>query len=571
MRRRLRLDKRVMRFMNDLQIRVSALLIALAFVGAIAHVCVGQTPKPTPVEAPPKQPTFELPARPMPDATRVGVSTGSEKALTLAEAIEMALKNNNDIDLSRNDTEIADLGIMRAKGAWDPLISSESYYESVSTPTASAIGGAVNGSVTQRRILGTGSFSGLSPIGGGSYSATLTGSRTTTSNTNSFLNPQYPTSAVFQYVQPLWRGRKIDASRRQLKVANKTLQLNNAQLEQKAMDIVAAVEQAYWDLSYALRNQQVQTDSLLQAREQLESNKRLVAKGVLAPIEIVAAQAQIAQFERSVYSAKETVTRAENNLKTLLLPDRNDAEWSRPLTPTTPVTNAAPQIGLEVAMSEALKNRPELEQIEVTADINRIDQTFYKDQTKPQINIVGSYTTNGLAGTETAAAINPSTGLSRVPPNLVGGLGSSLTNLLQQDYPTYRAGVQISLPLRNRVAKANYGQTLVEAKRIDNLRDQAEQAIEAEVRNSLQALRSAEASLASANAQRIAAEELYNSEQRQFRAGATTFYLVLQRQTDLLVARGAEIQSQTDLNKAISIFNRAIGKTLEINNVDIGR
>ena len=158
-------------------------------------------------------------------------------------------------------------------------------------------------------------------------------------------------------------------------------------------------------------------------------------------------------------------------------------------------------------------------------------------------------------------------GAANLPPNLIGGYGNSLGNLLQQDYPTYRIGVQISLPWGNRVAKANLGRTQVIADRLANNRAQTEQLIEAEVRNALQALRSAESRLTSATAARTAAEELSASEQRQFRAGTTTFFLVSLRQTELLAARGRELQAQTDLNIAISEFYRALGKTLAVNNV----
>lgn len=228
-------------------------------------------------------------------------------------------------------------------------------------------------------------------------------------------------------------------------------------------------------------------------------------------------------------------------------------------------------MSLDAAVQTAMKNRPEVEQWATTEEINKIDERYFRDQKKPQIDLYGIYTTSGLSGTETPAAFNPTTGLSRVPVNLVGGYFNSLGNLLQQDYPTFRVGVSISLPWSNRTAKANLGQTLVEAERIRNLRTQAEQRIEAEVRNALQALRSAEARLASATAARTASEELYASEQRQFRSGTTTFYLVLQRQTDLLSARGRELQAQTSLNKAISEFQRAIGNTLSVNNVTVSK
>ena len=509
-------------------LRPFALKISLAspvLMLALAAGAASQTPTPTP-EPLPVQPNLALPASPMPSNER---------------------------------------------GVYDPLITSDNYYERASTPTASAIGGAVNGAVTQTRMFNSAGVSGFTPAAGGSYSLLFNSSRTTTSNTNSFLNPQFPSSLTFNYTQPLLRDRRFDGNRRSIEIAKRNRSISDAQLRIKAMDVISGVESAYWDLTFALRNLQVQTDTLKQAKEQLESNKRLVEKGVLAPIEIVAANAQISTFEQTVFLAQESVTRAENTLKTLLLPDRSSPEWARPLTPVTPVSLRSPVMSLDAAVQTAMKNRPEVEQWATTEEINKIDERYYRDQKKPQIDLYGIYTTSGLSGTETPAAFNPTTGLSRVPTNLVGGYFNSLGNLLQQDYPTFRVGVSISLPWGNRTAKANLGQTLVEAERIRNLRTQAEQRIEAEVRNSLQALRSAEARLASATAARAASEELYASEQRQFRSGTTTFYLVLQRQTDLLGARGRELQAQTDLNKAISEFQRAIGNTLSVNNVTVSK
>jgi HAE1 family hydrophobic/amphiphilic exporter-1 len=111
----------------------------------------------------------------------------------------------------------------------------------------------------------------------------------------------------------------------------------------------------------------------------------------------------------------------------------------------------------------------------------------------------------------------------------------------------------------------------VEGNRIENQRAQAEENIEAEVRNALQALRSAESRLKAATDARVAAEELFASEQRQFRGGTSTFYLVLQRQTELAAARARELQARTDLNKAISAFNRAMGTTLTANRVTVSK
>ncbi len=550
------------------------ILMILTAAGAFSQVPTPTPDAPSggavlPNDPPPVAPDFQAPPRPLPSAERVGVDLGNQKTLTLEEAVEMALKNNNDIDTSRNDVQIAEFNLRGARGVFDPLLASENYYESLTIPTASLIGGAVNGAVTQTRYFGNAGVSGFAPWRGGVYSARFDSSRTTTSNTNSFLNPQYPTVLNFTYTQPLLRDFRTDNNRRQIAIAKKNLSLSDAQFRQRAIEIIAQVEQAYWNLAFTLRNLQVQIDAVKQARTQLESNQRQVNKGVLAPIDVVAATAQITTFEQGVYTAQEDVTRAENTLKTLLLADRTSSEWGRPITPVSPISLEPPRVGLEIALDEALKNRPEIAQLETSAEINKINEGYFRDQTKPQIDLVGSYTSQGLAGSETAAAINPATGLSRVPPNLVGGYFNSLGNLVALDYPTYRVGVTISLPWGNTTAKANLGRTLVEGTRISNQRAQSEQIIEAEVRNALQALRSAEARLASAAASRLSAEQLLSSEQRQFAAGTTTTYLVLQRQTELLAARSRELQAQTDLNRAISEFQRSTGTTLTANNVTV--
>jgi len=528
------------------------------------------TPPPTNIpEPPPVAPTFQAPIRALPSAERTGVDAANQLTLSIDQAIEMALKNNNSIDVFRNNIQINEFNLRAARGVYDPLLTSQHFYESVTTPTASRIGGAVNGAVTQQRFFSTGGVNGFSPVGGGQYSADFNAARTTTSNTNSFLNPQYPSTFTATYTQPLFRNFSIDQNRREIQIAQKNVQLTDSQFRQQAIDVVGQIEQAYWNLVFALRDLQVQVDAFKQAQAQLESNQRQVEKGVLAPIDVVAATAQLATFEQNIYTAQQVVTVAENTLKTLILPDRTAPDWSRPLTPISPVALEAPHVPLEAAIAEALKNRPELEQLDIQADINKVDQRFFRNQTKPQIDLFANYSSAGLAGSPTAASIDPTTGETIVVPNLRGGLGNSIANLFQNDYPTYRAGVNISFPWGNHVAKANLGRSVVEGERIENQRMQAEQTVESDVRNALEAVRAAEARVSAAAVGRDAAEKLYESEQRQFRAGTTTLFLVLQRQQDLTAARGRELLAQTQLNNAISQFRRATGRTLSANNIVI--
>jgi HAE1 family hydrophobic/amphiphilic exporter-1 len=539
--------------------------LVAAFVLCFEGFASAQTPSPTPDEPLPIPRSFNKPLNPLPDASRVGVITGDELSLTLAQAIEMALGNNHDIEVSRKDVHIAEFNFEAANGIYDPLFNSQSYYESRTTPTASTIGGTTTDSITQRQFYGDLGLSGFVPKFGGSYDVIFNSARTTTTSRNATLNPQFPTAFTSTFTQPLWRNRSIDANRRNILIASKNIDITESQLQQKAMDIIANVEQAYWDLLYALRNFQVQLEGLQQAREQLESNQRMADKGALAPIEVVAAQAQVANFEQVVYTAQETVTRSENTLKTLVLADRTSAEWSRPLMPVTSPFIDVPHVGVEIAAAEALRNRPEIAQLETSAEINKIDEKFYRNQTKPQIDLVSSYTSAGLAGSR-----NP-TSPGNPPESLIGGYFTSLGRIISFDFPTYRAGFQISFPIRNRTARANFGRTLVEGRRIGDQLAQAELNIEAEVRNAIQALQSAESRMQAATDARVASEELYESEQRQFRGGATTFFVVRQRLTDLAVARALELRARADLNKAISAFNRSVGATLTANNVAVSK
>lgn len=553
----------------------------------------GVAPAVLPDDPPPVAPDFQAPIRPLPSAERVGVDVSDQLPLTLREAITLALQNNNDIDSAKIGVQIAEFELRAARGVYDPVITSENYYERRTTPTASVIGGASSsGSVTQSSLVNGFNVTGFSPRFGGLYQADFSGSRTTTDNQNATLNPQFPSVLTFTYTQPLWRGFRFDNNRRTIEIAKKNLNLTDAQFRQRAVETIAQVESAYWDLIFALRNLQVQIDAVKQARVQLESNQRLVEKGALAPIEIVSANTQITTFEQNVYTAQESVTLAENNLKTLMLPDTTDEIWKRALVPVSSVDVEIPRVSLETAIADALSNRQELSQIKTNAEINRINERFFRDQTKPQIDLVGSYTANGLAGTAvprtgtgTTSAlttrVNELSALNGLPPlptstttatlpeNLVGGYFKSLSNLATADYPTYRVGVTISLPLRNRTAEANLGRTLVEADQLKNQQAQQEQTIESEVRNALQALRSSEARLQSAIASRLSAEQLYDSEQRLFRAGTSTVFLVQQRQITLVTARSNELQAQTLLNKAVSTFQRATGRTLSANSVEI--
>ena len=563
----------------------------ITFVLAVQSVLMAQQ-QVEQIPVPPVAPDFRAPQKPLPELNRVGVDMNRQQPLSLREALAMALENNKDIEVARENVRIAEFDLRGAQGAYDPRFSTSAFYERVENPIASFLSGGQNGSTIQIDYTATARLEGQSPVLGGNYRLDFSSIRLTTNNQFTALSPQYPTALTFTYTQPLWRGLKIDNSRRQIEIARKNLSLTDAQFRQRAIDTITNVQRAYWDLVFALRSLQVQRDAVSTARSQLEHNKRLVNEGQLAPIDVVAAEAQISTYEQGVFSALEGVSRAENNLKNMIAQNQKAQIWSASIVPSDPVELTVPEVTLPDALKTAMENRPELQQSNVLQEINKIDQRYYKDQTKPAVDLVGTYGVTGLAGAVSSNVVNPFTqssllvrqrvdelssiaGLEPLPvippqqfsPDLLGGYGQSLQNLLANRYGTARVGVQISLPLRNRTAEAQLGRSLVEGERLGTQREQLEQTIQVDVRNALQAVRSSEARLRAAAATREANEQQFASEQRKLDAGQSTTFLVLERQTALTESRGQEVKAQTDLNKAIADLQRATGNALRVNSI----
>ena len=255
---------------------------------------------------------------------------------------------------------------------------------------------------------------------------------------------------------------------------------------------------------------------------------------------------------------------------------------------------------VDEAVKLALSRRPELKALDITREQNDIDRTFYKDQTKPQLNVIGGYTLSGLAGdpldTATQPPIgddNPNNALytrlnelsllanldaidvpatqadNAVPPFFGGGFGRALSNLFARRFPTALVQLQMDLPLRNRTARANLARTEIAATQLERRRQQVEQLIESEVRDAMQAVRSSQQRHEAASSQRRYALEQYESERRRFDSGLSTVFLVLERQTVYVTSQASELRSRADLNQAVAQLERAIGGTLDWHGVKI--
>lgn len=568
------------------------LYILIIFVLAAAGMAVSAqdpTPTPTPVVSdrqtvapenikgvPPVAPDYRSDERGLPDLGRVGVDLLQQRALTLRQAIELALDNNKDIEITRKNETIAEFDLRIARAFYQPRLTGQTYYDRSTVANVSIFSN--NQKTTQGAFVGNAALQAYVPNYGTVFSGTFNNQRLSTDNPISILSPQLNTNLGFSVTQPLFRGRKFDQPRRAIEIAKRNISLTDIQFRQRSIEVVAGVQRAYWDLAFALRNLQVQRDGVRDAKSQLDHNRRLVDEGQLAPIDIIAAETQVANFEQAVYDALNTVNLSENVLKNLISPNRNDTIWNEALMPVESVELASANTSLAEAMETALAGRPEIEINRAQKQINAIDQRFYREQKKPQIDFVASYSTAGIGGSQnpnfsptfpTPCSIDPaSPACAQQRANLAVLTGNPFSGLFANRYPVLRFGVNFNIPLfGDKTAKAQLGRALVEAERLETQGEQAEQVIQVEVRNALQAIRTGEARLRSAAIARENTAKQYESEQRKLDAGQSDIYKVLERQTALTVARSNELRARTDLNKAIADLQRATGNSLKANDV----
>jgi HAE1 family hydrophobic/amphiphilic exporter-1 len=553
-------------------------VVVLGFV-----MCAGTTPANAQ-----ESENFNLPPR-------VGIT--GEVPMSLDEAIRLVLENNNAIAVSRIGREISAFGVTSSKGAFDPVFGLKSSAYRQVTPVSSTIGGSANGALDQRAVSIQPQVSGSLPWAGTAYQVSFSSARQTSDNSFTTLNPQFPSALSFNVTQPLGRNFKFDAAREGLAVSRKNQTLTFEQLRQLLSDSVTQTVEAYSDLVYANEFLKIEVDAVGLARNQVNSNQRMVDQGVSAPVDVIEARTQLATFEQAVYLAQAQLTRAENNLKSLILANRNDPLWSSSLRPVTDLNLNAPSITLADAIRDAISTRPEMSQVEIESEINGLNTRLYRNQTKPQIDLVGGYTSAGLGGHPVVPKVNPFTsgfdpiierlnelsnasglsplasasgiGSGGVPPILDGGYGQSFSNLLHGNFPTAQVGVNISLPFRNRTAEANLGASLAEGRKIQVQKDNLEQLIQSDVRGNLQAVESSRLRLRAAVDTRSFAEQQYESEQRKFQSGTSTVFLVLDRQQAMVRARILELQAQTDLSKAIAELDRATARTFAIHNITV--
>ncbi len=536
---------------------------------------------------------------------RVGVNASQTRPLSLDQAIRLALGNNNNIEIAREDVRIAESGLRSLEGTYDGTFNFAPNYTRNNT----------TGQPATADIRFNSSFSRLVKPGGGNYQVFFNNSRTE----NAFAQAQatsgnigggsssalFFTSIGVTYTQPLMRDFRVDQTRRQIKIQQKRVAQSDADFRRQTIDTISQVQRAYWDLVFALRDQENRVANLNLTKENLRQVEAKISAGSAAPLQRAEVSTELANRESDVLIASQQVSIAENALKQLLLKDAIAPEWSESLIPTdTPdidVQDPAP-VSLDDAIKDAIANRPELNRLRLEKEINTIDVDYFKNQTRPRLDFSSTLSFNGIAqsGSDSSSSTfvplitgdptsnadafllqqirllnmgNPTNSqipnIEFLPPPafFTGGYSQSLRNMFRSDAPNYTFGVTFSFPLKNTTAEADLATAEYQRSRLDAQTRSQEQTILTEVRNAVQALETSRQRVRTARQALENAEIQLDGERKLFDVGRSTTFLLFQRENALTNAKNAEIRAETDYNKALADLQRVTSTTLASNNV----
>ena len=474
-----------------------------------------------------------------------GQVTNQARSLTLQECIERALENNLEIRSQRITPTIQTWGVMGAQGVYDPVLSGGINNQSTTTWLSSSDAqglGTTNITQRTRSWLTSADLSGKLPSGA-TYDFSAAGDHSYgNSSSNSFSTFSGDTGVTL--TQPLLKnfGFGVNAATIRIARENRTIAIQN--FVQFVMTTISSVANAYYELVYAIENHKSAVETRELARELLDQNRIKERVGTMSPLDVIQAEAGVAESEQSVITTARAIKDNENTLKRLICQQISEF-GSATLVPVDypPVQ----MIALDVAEStrRALEIRADYQSAYHALESQNITVQFNRNQLWPEVNLTGTYNLNGL-------------GYS------FSSFGDNLTSTRS---PYWNVGVVVSVPLGNRQARANYHTAKLDADQLLLSLKSLEQNIVVAVDDAVGHVETNLKSVEAARAATRLAQESLDAEKKKLLAGTSTTFLVLQAQTTLATQRSAQIRAEADYHESLVALDLAEGTILAKNNI----
>jgi outer membrane protein TolC len=472
--------------------------------------------------------------------------------LSLDDAVKRALENNADIAVEKYNPEIGAQNVRGAQGIYDPFLSTTLRQSRRTDPPSSAFSGGDK--VETDTFTYNVGISQYLPTGG-SFGLSFNNFRQDTNNVFSTFNPAYSSTLSLNVTQPLLRNFRLDSSRLNLRVARKNREITDLQFRQTVVNTVANVKQLYYDLLYAMDNLEAQRKSLSLATKLLEENRIKVRVGTMAPLDVVAAESEVASREEGVIVAENTLLEAEDAVKRSIFPKNDPSTWDLRIVPTdrpTADTVGPGTVDTQGAIANALEKRTDLVAARKGLERADISLDYARSQKLPQVDLVASYGTTGLGGNQITRDGFGGPIIDIVP----GGYGDALSDVFGREFPTWSIGVNLSYSLGNRQAAAAAAEARISKDQaVANLR-RLELQVASEVRSAARAVETNYKRVESTRAARVLTERRLDAEEKKFAAGMSTNFQVTQAQRDLAVADVAELRAVADYRKSLINLDR---------------
>jgi outer membrane protein TolC len=521
------------------------LIIVCVFAATMASAQTTRKPRPTPAPEPAPTTVSTNPAQadvPLSDqAATAPVTADTDRDvndpramhLTLDNAIKTAMERNVGIQLQRYTTEMAGESLRSQYGLFDWLGTSSLSHSSSETPTSSRLQ-----STAQRLTIWDFGVQQVIPTGG-NYRLSFNNDRSATAGGFVIRNPTFDSNLGLSLSQPLLRNFGVDITRRGITIARNTLGIDREIFRGTLISTANDVEQAYLNLIYTRQFVDVVKEALFLARDQARITQIRIDVGASAPLDILQPRVQIATEEEALINAVAAVRNAEDSLRALLHLDPGD--WNRPIIPDDRVGYTPIDIDAQQAVARALDLRPEMHELQLTTETRRVQYSYARNQTRPQLDLSLLYRTAGIAGP--ALATDPFSGL---PTNLQStNYPTAIQQVVEGTFPTWTVGFTIGVPITNIGARAEAKRAELDLAQSKTDEEQTRQNIAVQVRAAVRLIDTAA------------------------KNGMTTNFNVLQIQGQLSDARARELNALVTYNKAVVAYHAAVGDLLDVRNIKV--
>ena len=489
---------------------------------------------------------------------RANTTTATSGASVAANALELGVLGEPITNLSMLGTVGQSNGT--AVPLYDPAVFGTLNWAHTTTPEASILGTGTNTLVTNGFNANAGFQQAFSA--GTQFSASFNNSHLNTNSLSTGINPFTSSSLGFNVTQPLLRGFGPALNRRFIRIAGNEQRISSLLFQQQLIQTVYGVIRLYTDFVALYEDEKVKQETVSLAEKLLSDTKAQVEEGTLAQVELTRANAQVFSTRQDLINASGLREEEEAILKTVLTRDKNQEIRSVRIVPTDTLSIPASDEVRPVQdlITDALANRPDVGQARIQVENSIIGLQGAKNLTLPEVDLVGGMTNNGLNGAATGYVNNAN-------PAFYGSYGGVLGQILARDYPTYGIGLQVTLPIHNRIAEADLARDEIQVKqqqvRVKQLQNQAQ----LEVEDALIAMRRARSSYDAAVQARKFQQESLEAEQAKFEVGASTAFFVIQYESLLAQARSTEVAAMSSYVKARAALQRATGTILDQNHI----